>query len=85
MYFEQMLFLIPQTQDRATFSNYSPMTVSNGEEDTDERREDEEGSNDGTAETYTSRKKIEREEFYIWVFFETEQVKPFENRSNVLR
>jgi hypothetical protein len=32
------------------------MTVSNGE-DTDERREDEEGSNDGTAETYTCRKK----------------------------
>ena len=56
MYFEQMLFLIPQTQDRATSSNYSPMTVSNGE-DTDERREDEEGSNDGTAETYTCRKK----------------------------
>ena len=57
MYFEQMLFLIPQTQDRATFSNYSPMTVTNGEEDTDERRKDEEGSNDGTAETYTCRKK----------------------------
>ena len=57
MYLEQMLFLIPQTQDRATSSNYSPMTVSNGEEDTDERREDEEGSNDGTAETYTCRKK----------------------------
>ena len=33
------------------------MTVSNGEEDTDERREDEEGSNDGTPETYTCRKK----------------------------
>ena len=57
MYFEQMLFLIPQTQDHATFPNYSPMTVSNGEEDTNERREDEEGSNDGTAETYTCRKK----------------------------
>jgi len=57
MYLEQMLFLIPQTQDRATSSNYSPMTVSNGEEDTDERREDEEGSNDGTAETYMCRKK----------------------------
>ena len=56
MYFEQMLFLIPQTQDRATSSNYSPMTVTNGEEDTDERREDED-SNDGTAETYTCRKK----------------------------
>jgi hypothetical protein len=58
--FEQMLFLIPQTQDRATSSNYSPMTVSNGEEDTDERREDEEGSNDGTAETYTCQKKKNR-------------------------
>ena len=56
MYLEQMLFLIPQTQDRATSSNYSPVTVSNGEEDTDERREDEEGSNDCTAETYTGRK-----------------------------
>jgi hypothetical protein len=33
------------------------MTVRNGEEDTDEGREDEEGSNDGTAETYTCRKK----------------------------
>jgi hypothetical protein len=44
MYFGQMLFLIPQTHDHATSSNYSPMTVSNGEEDTDERREDEEGS-----------------------------------------
>jgi len=51
-----MLFLIPQTQDRATSSKYSPVTVSNGEEDTDERQEDEEGSNDGTAETYTGRK-----------------------------
>jgi len=57
MYFEQVLFLIPQTQDCATCSNYSPMTVSNGEEDTDERWEDEGGSNDGTAETYTCRKK----------------------------
>jgi hypothetical protein len=57
MYFEQMLFLIPETQDRANSSKYSPMTVSNGEEDTDERREDYEGSNDGTAETYTCRKK----------------------------
>ena len=37
------------------------MTVSNGEEDTDERREDEEGSNDGTAETYTCRKKKQSE------------------------
>jgi len=52
MYFEQMLFLILQTQGGATSSNYSPMTVSNGEEDTDERWKDEESSNDGTAETY---------------------------------
>ena len=57
MYFEQMLFLIPQTQDRATSSNYSPMTVTKGEEETDERREDEEGSDDGIAETYTCRNK----------------------------
>jgi len=55
-YFEQTLFLIPQTQDRATPSNYSPMTVSNGKEDSDERWEDE-GSNDGATETYTCRKK----------------------------
>jgi hypothetical protein len=27
MYFEQMLFLIPQTPDRTTSSNYSPMTA----------------------------------------------------------
>jgi hypothetical protein len=33
------------------------MTGSNGEEDTDERREDKHGSNDGTAETSTFRKK----------------------------
>jgi hypothetical protein len=57
MYFEQMLFLIHQTQDRATSSNYSPVAVTNGEEDTDERREGEEGSNYGTVETYTCRKK----------------------------
>jgi len=57
MYFDQMLFLIPQTQDRATSSNYSPMTGSNGEEDTDERREGEHGSSGGTSETSTCRKK----------------------------
>jgi len=56
MYFEQMLFLIPQKQHRATSSNYSPMTGRNGEEDTDERREDEKGSSDGTYETSTFRK-----------------------------
>jgi hypothetical protein len=27
VYFEQMLFLIPQTPDHATSSNYSPMTA----------------------------------------------------------
>jgi hypothetical protein len=43
MYFERMLFLIPQTKYRTTSSNYLPMTVTNGEEDTDESREDEEG------------------------------------------
>jgi len=57
MHFERMLFLIPRTKDRATSSNYSPTTVRNGEEDTDERREDEIVSNDGIAETYTCRKK----------------------------
>jgi hypothetical protein len=57
MYFEQMPFLIPQTPDRTTSSNYSPMTVSNGEEDTDERLEDEQGSTGGTSETYTCQKK----------------------------
>jgi hypothetical protein len=33
------------------------MTGSNGEEDTDERREDEHGSSGGTSETSTCRKK----------------------------
>jgi hypothetical protein len=28
--FEQMLFLVPQTKDHATSSNYSPMIGSNG-------------------------------------------------------
>jgi len=36
-----MQFLIPQTQDRGTSSNSSPMTGSTWEEDTDERQEDE--------------------------------------------
>jgi len=57
MYFEQMMFLIPQTQDRATTSNYSLMAGSNGEEDTDEIREDEHGSSGGISETSTCRKK----------------------------
>jgi len=52
-----MLFLIPQIQDCTTSSNYSPMTVSNGEEDTDERPEDEQGSSGGTSETYMCQKK----------------------------
>jgi len=55
--FEQMLFLVPQTQDHATSSNYSPMIGSNGEEDTDERREDERVSSGGTSENSTCRKK----------------------------
>jgi len=57
MYFEQMLFLIPQTTDCTTSSNYSAMRVSNGEEETDERWEDEQGSSGGTSEIYTCRKK----------------------------
>jgi hypothetical protein len=57
MYFEQILFLIPQTPDCTTSANYSPMTVSSGEEDSDERREDEQGSSGGTSETYTCQKK----------------------------
>ena len=57
MYFEQMLFLIPQTQDCTTSSNCSPMTGRNGEGDTDERPEDEQGSSDGTSETSTCRKQ----------------------------
>ena len=57
MHFEQMLFLIPLTQDCATSSNYSPMTGSDGEEDTDERREGEQGSSGGASETSTCRKQ----------------------------
>jgi len=57
MYFEQMMCLIPQTQDRTASSNYSLMTGSNGEEDTEERREDEHISSGGTSETSTCRKK----------------------------
>ena len=58
-------FLIPQTQDRATSSNYSPVTVSNGEEDTDERREDEEGSKVQPKRTQSERntsRKINKEQ-----------------------
>jgi hypothetical protein len=57
MYFEQMLFRIPQTPDCTPSSNYSPMTDSNGEEDTNERREDERGSSGVTSTTYTFRKQ----------------------------
>jgi hypothetical protein len=52
-----MLFLIPQTQDCATSSNYSPMTGRTGETDTDERRKDEQGSNGGTYEISRCRKQ----------------------------
>jgi hypothetical protein len=48
-----MLFLIPQTQDRATSSNYSPMADSNEGEDTDERQDDEKGSSGDTSKTST--------------------------------
>jgi hypothetical protein len=41
MYFEQRLFLIPQTQVPVTSSIYSPMTACSGEEDTDVRPENE--------------------------------------------
>ena len=48
---------MPQTQVRATSSNYSPTTDSNGEVDSDERREEEQGSSGGTTETATCRKQ----------------------------
>jgi hypothetical protein len=34
----------PKIQDHATCSNYSPMTSSNEEEDTDEWKDDEQGT-----------------------------------------
>ena len=46
-----------QAQDRATSSSYSPMTGSNGEGESDERREDEAGSGGGTSETAKCRKQ----------------------------
>jgi hypothetical protein len=52
-----MLFLIPQTEDCTTYSYYSPMAGHTEEEDTDERREDEQGSNGGTFESSTCRKQ----------------------------
>jgi hypothetical protein len=36
MYFDHMVLPPPKIQDHATCSNYSPMTSSNEEEDTDE-------------------------------------------------
>ena len=54
--FEQ-IFLMSQTQDGATSSNYSPKRGRNGEEDTDERREVEPGSSDGISETSLCRKQ----------------------------
>jgi len=48
---------MPQTQDRATSSNYSPMTGRNGEEETGERREVVQVSSVGTSETSICRKK----------------------------
>lgn len=60
MYFEQKLFLIPQIQDRATSSKYSPMTGCNGEEDADVRPEDEQVSSGGTSKSFTCRKKQRR-------------------------
>jgi hypothetical protein len=56
-YFEKGLFLIPQTQDCATSSNFSPMTGCSGEEDTDVRLEDEQGSSGGTSKTFTYQKQ----------------------------
>ena len=56
MYFEQRLFLIPQTQDRAT-SSHSPMTGRSGKEDTDVRLEGEQGSSGGTSRTHTCQKQ----------------------------
>ena len=60
MYFEQSLFLIPQIQDHATSSKYSPMTGCNGEEDTDVRPEDEQVSSGGASKCFTCRKKQRR-------------------------
>jgi hypothetical protein len=57
MYFEQRLFLRPQTQDRAISSICSPMTGCSGEEDSDVRPEDEQGSSGGTSKTFTCQKQ----------------------------
>ena len=57
MYFEQMLFLIPVTQQHATSSNYSPLTGNNGEEGTDESKEDAQGSSSCTSKTSTCQKQ----------------------------
>jgi len=56
MYFEQLLFLIPLTQQHVTSSNYSPLTGNSGE-GTDERKENAHGSIGGTSKTSTCQKK----------------------------
>jgi hypothetical protein len=56
-YFEQLLFLIPLTQQHATSSNYSPLTGNNGEEGTDERKEDAQGLSGGTSKTSACQKQ----------------------------
>ena len=55
MYFEQMLFLIPKTEDRTTSLNYSPTTGSNAEGSIDERKEDEEVSSGSAPEISVSK------------------------------
>jgi hypothetical protein len=57
MYFEQMLFLIPLTQQQATSSNYSPLTGNNGEEGSHERKKDAQGSSGGTSKPSTCQKQ----------------------------
>jgi hypothetical protein len=51
-----MLFLIPPTQHIAP-SNFSPLTSNNGEEDTDERKEDSQGSSGGTSKTLCQKQQ----------------------------
>ena len=51
-----MLFLIPLTQ-HTTSSNYSPLTGNNGEEGSDERKEDAQDSSGGTSKTSTCQKQ----------------------------
>jgi hypothetical protein len=56
MYFEQMLFLIPLTQ-HTTSSNYSWLTGNNGEEGSDERKEDAHGSRGATSKISMCQKQ----------------------------